>query len=143
MKPNKRTIICGTRTIVDMGKLYEALGAAELAGWDLMQIETILCGDADGPDTMGMLWAESTGRECEHYPADWARSGRSAGFLRNHEMATKADSCIALWDRASNGTEHMINVAKVRGLKVFVFDARPYWRQWYEELMVRPLKAIP
>ncbi len=35
-------------------------------------------------------------------------------------MALKADALIAIWDGKSSGTEHMINIAKDYGLKVFV-----------------------
>jgi hypothetical protein len=35
-------------------------------------------------------------------------------------MAQNADALIAVWDGQSPGTKHMIDVAKARGLRVFV-----------------------
>ncbi len=35
-------------------------------------------------------------------------------------MASNADALIALWDGTSKGTKGMIDLAKKRGLKVFV-----------------------
>lgn len=39
---------------------------------------------------------------------------------RSQEMAENADALVAFWDGESKGTEHMINIAKEKGLKVRV-----------------------
>ena len=44
-------------------------------------------------------------------------------MIRNQVMADHADALIAVWDGASKGTADMIDRAKKRGLKVFVYDA--------------------
>jgi hypothetical protein len=37
------------------------------------------------------------------------------------EMADYAEVLIACWDGTSKGTKHMIDIAREKGLKVFVF----------------------
>ena len=37
-------------------------------------------------------------------------------------MANYADALIAFWDGNSKGTKHMIELAKSRGLKVYVYQ---------------------
>jgi hypothetical protein len=48
--------------------------------------------------------------------------GKSAGYIRNDEMAQYADMLIAFWDGTSKGTKHMIDLANKRGIKVVVID---------------------
>ena len=52
--------------------------------------------------------------------ADWETYGKSAGYRRNVDMAESADALVALWDGVSNGTKHMINIARQKGLRVHV-----------------------
>lgn len=47
---------------------------------------------------------------------------KQAGYLRNEQMADGAEGLIAVWDGRSPGTGQMIEVAKRKGLKVFVFN---------------------
>jgi hypothetical protein len=112
-----RTIIAGSRGITDTNILLAALAEID---WEPT---VVLCGMAKGADTLGKLWAESLGIPVEEYPADWETYGKAAGFIRNKEMADKAEALIALWDGQSKGTRHMINLAKERKLVVFVGSA--------------------
>ena len=73
----------------------------------------------DGVRTV-YTWAFRTGTDVKEFPANWARHGRSAGPIRNQEMAEYADALIALWDGKSKGTENMISEAQKRGLKVYI-----------------------
>jgi hypothetical protein len=51
-------------------------------------------------------------REVEIYPALWKKYGKSAGPIRNQEMAEAgADLCLAFWDGKSKGTGNMIQWA--------------------------------
>jgi hypothetical protein len=61
-----------------------------------------------------------TGLKLENYPANWRQKGKQAGYLRNQEMAKKADALVAFWDGESKGTKHMIDIAEQMGLKVNV-----------------------
>lgn len=111
-----RTIIAGSRDCNDMDKLLEAL---EVCGWIP---SVVISGCARGADKLGERWAELLKVPCEKYPANWDLYGKSAGYRRNEEMADNADALIALWDGESRGTKHMIDIAKRKGLHVYVYN---------------------
>lgn len=110
-----RTIIAGSRDCTD----YKALlSAIEQCDWTPT---TVICGGARGADALGKLWSVENSIPCEVYSAEWNRYGKSAGYKRNVLMAENAEALIALWDGISVGTEHMIDIAKQKRLKVFVY----------------------
>lgn len=56
-------------------------------------------------------------------PANWSRYGRSAGYIRNQEMADyvgPSGMLVAVWDGQSRGTQHMIDIARRTGMQVRV-----------------------
>ena len=110
-----KVIICGTRTTDELAVDL----AIQASGFDVTEV---VCGDAKGVDTLGAAWAEAKGIPVRHFPADWRRLGRSAGFQRNKQMGDYAEAVVAVWDGASNGTAHMIRYARARGLAVYVFE---------------------
>jgi hypothetical protein len=87
----------------------------------------VVSGCARGVDRNGEAYAAKHGIPVALFPADWANLGKKAGMVRNCEMADYADALIAIWDGKSSGTKHMIDTAKSKGLKVYVFrmDAPP------------------
>lgn len=109
-----RTIIAGGRKVWDPRKLYEALSKC---GWSVTRV---VCGGAEGADSLGEEWAKSVGIPVDYYLADWSKYGRKAGMIRNKEMSENAEALIALWDGESKGTANMINLAKRKGLRVHV-----------------------
>jgi hypothetical protein len=112
-----RTIIAGSRSITSGLSLLDAISGARRDG---IVPTVVVCGCAKGVDTLGEQWARMTGLPVERYPAQWRLYGRSAGFMRNVQMAVRADALIALWDGKSPGTRHMIARARRRGLRVYV-----------------------
>ena len=80
----------------------------------------IVCGMAKGADSLGERYAKEHNIDIAYFPADWNKHGNIAGFIRNSEMARNADALVAFWDGQSHGTEHMINLARSRGLYVLV-----------------------
>lgn len=110
-----RTIIAGSRTCRNEAHLQDALAHA---GW--MPI-TVISGGAFGADQLGEFWARRKGIPIEVYKPDWNGLGKSAGYIRNREMADKAEALIALWDGKSKGTKHMIDIALEKGLVVLVW----------------------
>ena len=72
----------------------------------------IVSGGASGADALGERYAKENGFEIERYPADWKKYGRSAGPIRNQQMAEVCDFVICFWDGQSRGTRSMINCAK-------------------------------
>lgn len=80
----------------------------------------VLCGKARGADALGERYAKEKGYEIIYYPADWNTNGKSAGYIRNLEMAENADALVAFWDGESRGTKHMIDIARRKRLNVRV-----------------------
>lgn len=78
----------------------------------------IVSGGAKGADKCGEMYAFEKGLKLKLFPADWEKHGKSAGPIRNQEMAEYADALIAFWDGESRGTKHMISTAEKLGLIV-------------------------
>ena len=111
-----RVIIAGSRDDIIYSDIVEAI---KEYGFD---ISVVISGDARGTDRFGERYAKENGIEVEKYPADWDKYGKSAGYIRNSQMADIADALIAVWNGTSKGTEHMINIARKKGLLVFVYE---------------------
>jgi hypothetical protein len=109
-----KTIIAGSRTITDY-KIVEK--AIKKSGF---KITEIVSGAARGIDRLGEKYGYENKIPVIQFPAKWNELGRSAGYIRNAEMAEYADALIAIWDRKSKGTKHMIDLARSKKLKVFV-----------------------
>ena len=73
---------------------------------------TIISGGCSGADALGERFAKEYGLKTEIFPADWKTFGRSAGPIRNKQMANECDMLIAFWDYKSKGTANMIHEAK-------------------------------
>ena len=111
-----RTIIAGSRHCVDLEAVREAVKSC---GW---YPSVVLSGGARGADTMGEVWAAENDVPVEIYPANWEKYGTAAGFQRNVRMAEEAEALIALWNRRTPGTRHMVHAMKSRLLPVFVYE---------------------
>ncbi len=111
-----KIVVAGGRDFENKQVAFACLDEQVKAG------DTIISGHARGADTMGELYAEEHGNRLEKYPADWNKYGRSAGYIRNSKMASVADKVVAFWDGKSRGTQHMINIAKNKGLELTVYD---------------------
>ena len=85
------------------------------------EITSVISGMARGVDSLAVDYAKETNLPLVKMPAFWDLYGRSAGYKRNEQMAEVADALIALWDGSSRGTKHMIDIAKKKGLKVFIY----------------------
>lgn len=80
----------------------------------------IVSGGAKGADSLGEDYARLKGYAVERYPPRWEVFGEKAGFNRNIMMAGVAQVLVAFWDGKSTGTEHMIRIARKKGLIVRV-----------------------
>jgi hypothetical protein len=131
-----RIIIAGSRDFNDYHLLFTKCNQifAQLSkeglltgsiNQDIKNME-IISGTARGADELGEIFAEEHNISVIKFPADWDTYGKSAGYRRNAEMAlyAKEDNgiLIAFWDGISKGTNHMIDLAKKYGLKVFVVN---------------------
>jgi hypothetical protein len=82
----------------------------------------IVSGTARGADKLGERYARERGYDIKQFPANWDKFGKSAGYIRNDEMAQYSDMLIAFWDGTSKGTKHMIDLANKRGIKVEIVN---------------------
>jgi hypothetical protein len=86
----------------------------------------IISGHAQGADSLGERFAKEFGYDLRVMTADWDKHGKSAGMIRNKEMATYAkqdpDYCalIAFWDGKSKGTKNMIEIGRTMLNDVFI-----------------------
>lgn len=110
-----KTIIAGSRMCTD----YELI---KLAIQELQwKITGVVSGCARGIDKLGARWAKENDVPLYNFPAEWDKFGKSAGYRRNVDMAENAEALLAIWDGASRGTKHMINIARDKGLEVSIF----------------------
>ena len=77
---------------------------------------------AKGADTLGIRYADEHKLTKILFPANWKGYHRIAGFLRNNDMLSIATHLIAFWNGKSNGTKHMIEIAQMKGIPVWVFE---------------------
>lgn len=131
-----RVLVTGGRTFLDIVWVW--------AGLDLLHevlpggITEIIEGGASGADIRARWWAEAFNDVCGqlagHMPikitevkAEWEKHGRSAGYIRNAEMA-KLKPDVVLACPGGNGTANMVKVAKAAGLRVVHLDKMPVVR---------------
>lgn len=107
-----RLIIAGSRTFENYELLNKTLTPF------IGNIEEIVSGTARGADRLGEQFAREHNIRIKQFPADWNNLGKSAGYIRNEQMARYATACIVFWDGESKGTKHMINLAKQYKLKL-------------------------
>ena len=114
-----KVIIAGGRDFNDVKLLEDSVGRTLEVKLRTTPIE-IVCGRANGADTLGEVYALDRGIKLKYFPADWDKHGKKAGYLRNEQMAKYADALIAFWDGKSKGTDSMIKLAKKHNLKTKV-----------------------
>lgn len=103
---------------------YSGLGKFEAGAQHKVEF---ISGTAAGADTLGERLVLEQNWQVYRFPADWNTYGKSAGYIRNEQMAKFAVSdnsygvLIAFWNGKSRGTKHMIDLAKKHGLEVYIF----------------------
>lgn len=113
-----KTIIAGSRHGVTYEDLLNAIG---LISW---KITSVISGGAPGVDSLAIQFSQQFNLPLEVYRADWDKYGKSAGMIRNQEMANNGEALLALWDGYSVGTKHMIKVATKAKLPLFIYKLK-------------------
>ncbi len=109
-----KVIIAGSRIIADLALVKRAVKESGF------KITTVVSGCARGVDKLGEQMAKELGVPVERYPADWLKYGRSAGAIRNSQMAKAASALVAVWRNSSPGTDNMISNMRLLGKPVYV-----------------------
>lgn len=113
-----RVIVAGSRTITDRAIVHTAIAKSGYV------IGEVVCGDADGVDTLGRLWAEERGIPVRRMPAKWRVRGQynpNAGYERNEAMGDYADVAVIVWDGESTGTQHMMKYMRKLNKRCYIF----------------------
>jgi len=116
------------KTIIAGGREFDDYELMTISLSDLpWTITEVVSGTARGADQFGELFAMDHDIPITRFPADWDKYGKSAGPLRNEEMAEYADACVCFWNGSTHrsGTYHMINFAKERKLLLEVIRYEP------------------
>ena len=111
-----KLIIAGGRDFGDLGLVYHW---ADLFKYHY-DLECVVSGKAKGADRLGETWAEENDIPVKAFPADWKQFGKSAGPIRNNDMADYATALLAFWDMESKGTQHMIQAMLTREKEVVI-----------------------
>lgn len=84
----------------------------------------IVSGAASGADSLGAAYALKNDIELKLFKADWENQGKSAGVIRNKDMAIYSDLFVVFWDTISKGTKNMIdNIKKLdKEYYIYTFD---------------------
>lgn len=118
-----KVIIAGSRSITDYELIKRAIVGSRFA------ITEVVSGGARGVDRLGERWAAENGIPVIQFIPDWDTLGKKAGYARNADMANYAEALIAVYDGASKGTGHMIDIATRKKLKVFVYNTQLIYPQ--------------
>ena len=115
-----RVIVAGSRTFLDYDLMCREL---DNLFWISPEFENrdikIVSGMADGADTLAIRYADEHQLTKILFPANWKSYKRIAGFLRNEDMLSVATHLVVFWDGKSSGTNHMIEIAKAKGIPVW------------------------
>ena len=120
-KKDFKLVVAGTRYFSNYALVASKLDAYLADKLDKYNV-TIICGDAQGADAMGLAYASNHGLKVEHFPAEWGKFGNAPGPIRNKKMAQNADAVIVFWDGKSPGTKDMIQNAKMEGLPCTIIN---------------------
>jgi len=107
-----KVIVAGSRTIGEYNVVKDILDSFPYT------IGEVVCGCAKGVDLLGETWAIENKIDVEYFQADWSTYGRSAGPIRNRQMADYADALVLIWDGKSKGSANMLAEANKKNLIV-------------------------
>lgn len=109
-----RCIIAGSRNINDYDLVVKTIKESGFI------ISEIVCGAAQGVDSLGERYAKENKIKLSYFYANWKEYGKAAGPKRNEQMGKYSDALIAVYDGYSKGTKHMIDFMKKQKKPVYI-----------------------
>ena len=119
-KDRVNLIIAGSRYFEDYDLLMETLDEF-LTTHSVLEV---VSGTCRGADKLGERWAKEHNIPVKQFPAQWDKYGKTAGPIRNREMANYGTHLVAFLTAQSRGTKNMIQEARRRGLEVLVIPIK-------------------
>ena len=126
-----KVIIAGSREINEYSIIVSAIQESNF------DITEVVSGGARGVDSLAERYANENKITFKKFVAYWNdldlpgvrvktnNQGKKynvlAGIWRNREMALYGDALIAIWDGKSRGTKNMIDEAKKKNLKIYIY----------------------
>lgn len=120
-----KLIVAGCRDFDDISFVHQAIHESGFS----LEVTEVVSGGAAGVDYCGEAIARDCAVPVKVFKADWNQYGKSAGPIRNKQMAEYADTLVAVWDGKSPGTKNMIDhmrrLKKPVFIKLFKRDGSP------------------
>ena len=107
-----RLLVCGGREFMDVEYAIPRLQRIH----EKTPISTLICGMADGGDSIAHAWAKELGIPIDEYPADWKKHGRAAGPIRNKQMRDEGHPDLVVGLPGGTGTAGMLKLAREGGI---------------------------
>ena len=120
IQKNLKAAIVGSRTFNDYNKLEHYIYNVCIE--NNYQINAIISGGAAGADTLAEKFALNYGLHLTVIKPEWDKYGKSAGFIRNHDIIKNCDICFIFWDGISKGTKHDIDLCQQYNKKYFLCE---------------------
>jgi hypothetical protein len=105
-------LVCGGRDYTDYARMKKLLD------FNRAKIGMIVMGGAPGADTFAGTWAWENQVACLCIPAEWAKFGKKAGFIRNEKMLSIGKPDLVVAFPGGVGTAMMVRLAKQAGVRV-------------------------
>ncbi len=121
--------IIGARTFDDYDLLCtEVTNQCKLWDIEIKDIDAIVGGHCKGADMLGEKFAQENKIPKLIFKPDWAKYGKRAGFLRNHDIVNNTTHIIAFPSVRGAGTQHSIRLAETldKPMHIVEFDRIPY-----------------
>lgn len=113
-----RVIIAGSRTAPENDKeiFLKVTAIINQLGFENVEIAS---GGAKGADKFAENYAKEMLLPFKLFKAEWDKYGKSAGVIRNKQMAEYATHLILIWDGKSKGSANMLKRAQEKELEIF------------------------
>lgn len=116
-----KIVVAGSRFFNDKAFVYKTLDKYIDFLFEPGKKLVIVDGGAKGVDTLAHQYAVDNGFETKTVLANWDENGKSAGAIRNAQMADESNILIAFYSGTeSRGTKNMIETACRKGLEVHI-----------------------
>lgn len=112
--------IVGSRTFDNKDMMFDVMNKI-ITSYGF-EITKVISGGAIGADKLAEAWCRETGTPIEIIKPDWAKYGKSAGFIRNKDIIKSSETCIALWDMQSKGTKDDIRLCARNEIPVVIVN---------------------